>query len=131
MKLKYITLYSITLSIIFGILCAAEQDPLMDEWVLIKKKGKIYIGTSAGSIIAGPRLPDYFSDEDADLQNTDGYGFVNFTLVPHWGSEDFKERYLGERLKAVYRDNQVPLLLLTDNQYVHVKDDQMQIVELG
>lgn len=94
------------------------------------QKDKIYIGTSAGSIIAGPKLPDYFSDEKAELKNKNGYGFVNFTLLPHWGSEDFKERYLGERLKIVYKEDQVPLLLLTDNQYVHVKNDQMKIIDV-
>jgi hypothetical protein len=76
-------------------------------------------------------LPDYFSDEEAELENKNGYGFVNFTLVPHWGSEDFKERYLGERLKIVYKEDQVPLILLTDNQYVHIKDDQMKIVDVS
>src|SRR3989338_5291233 len=94
------------------------------------QKGKIYIGTSAGSIIAGPMLPAYFSDEEPKLENKNGYGFVNFTILPHWGSEDFKERYLGERLKIVYKDDQVPLLLLTDNQYVHVQNDQIKIVDV-
>lgn len=97
---------------------------------LIQNKGKIYIGTSAGSIIAGPKLPDYFSDEEAELENENGYGFVNFTVVPHWDSEDFKERYLGERLKIVYKEDQVPLLLLTDNQYVHVQNNQMKIIDV-
>jgi dipeptidase E len=103
--------------------------PVINDF--IRKKNKIYIGTSAGSIIAGPRLPDYFSDEEAELENKNGYGFVNFTLVPHWGSEDFKERYLGERLKIVYKEDQVPLILLTDNQYIHIKDDQMRIVDVS
>ena len=94
------------------------------------QKGKIYIGTSAGSIIAGPMLPDYFSEEEAELKNKNGYGFVNFTILPHWGSEDFKERYLGERLKVVYKNDQVPLLLLTDNQYVHVQNDQIKIIDV-
>ena len=97
---------------------------------LVENKGKVYIGTSAGSIIAGPKLPDYFRDEEAELENENGYGFVNFTIVPHWGSLDFKERYLGERLKIVYKENQVPLILLTDNQYVHVQDDQMKIIDV-
>ncbi len=95
------------------------------------QKGKIYIGTSAGSIIAGLKLPDYFSDEDIELENRNCYGFINFTIVPHWGTEDFKDRYLGERLKIVYKENQVPLLLLTDNQYVHVKDNHVQIINIG
>lgn len=94
------------------------------------KGGKIYIGTSAGSIIAGPKLPDYFSDEGYQLENTNGYGFVNFILVPHWGSEHFKDRYLNERLKTIYKKDQVPLLLLTNNQYVHVQDDKITIVDV-
>ena len=94
------------------------------------QKGKIYIGTSAGSIIAGPKLPAYFSDEEPKLENKNGYGFVNFTILPHWGSEDFKERYLGKRLKVVYKEDQVPLLLLTDNQYVHMLNDQMKIIDV-
>lgn len=102
--------------------------PLIKD--MIQNKRKTYIGTSAGSIIAGPCLPDYFSDEKADLKNKQGYGFVNFTVVPHWGSEHFKKRYLGTRLKIVYRDNQVPLLLLTDTQYVHVQNSKIEIIDV-
>ena len=97
---------------------------------LVQDKGRVYIGTSAGSIIAGPKLPGYLTDEKVKLENMNGYGFVNFTIVPHWGSKDFKEKYLGKRLKTVYRENQVPLLLLTDNQYVHVQNDRMKIIDV-
>lgn len=98
---------------------------------LVQDKGKIYIGTSAGSIIAGPKLPDYFPNEKrVELENENGYSLINFTILPHWGSEDFKEKYLSGRLKIVYKEDQAPLLLLTDNQYVHVKDDQMKIIDV-
>lgn len=97
---------------------------------LILKKNKIYIGTSAGSIIAGPRLPDYFSDEYKRLKNQNCYNFVNFTVLPHWGSEHFKKKYFGGRMKMVYKEKQVPLLLLTDNQYVHIYNNNAQIVEV-
>ncbi|MFA7286803.1 MAG: Type 1 glutamine amidotransferase-like domain-containing protein [Patescibacteria group bacterium] len=97
---------------------------------LVQKKGKVYIGTSAGSVIAGPRLSDYYIDESTELEDKKGYGFVNFTIVPHWGSGDFRKTYLGERLKIVYKEDQVPLLLLTDNQYVHIKDEQMKIIDV-
>jgi len=96
----------------------------------IRNRKKIYISTSAGSIIAGPKLPDYFLDVVNKTENVTGYNFVNFTILPHWGSEHFKERYLGERLKLAYKESQVPLLLLTDNQYVHVRNDQAQIVDV-
>jgi len=97
---------------------------------LVNQGGKTYIGTSAGSIMAGPTLPDYFRDDSVHLENRDCYGFVNFTLIPHWGSDNFKERYLGERLKATYRTDQVPLLILTDNQYVHITDNSLNIVDV-
>ncbi|MFZ2187847.1 MAG: Type 1 glutamine amidotransferase-like domain-containing protein [Candidatus Moraniibacteriota bacterium] len=97
---------------------------------LVSVKGKIYIGTSAGSIIAGPKLPDYFREEEVTLKNRNTYGLVNFTIVPHWGSLDFKEKYLGERMKSVYKEDQVPLVLLTDNQYVHVQNDHMKIIDV-
>ena len=97
-----------------------------DSLELIKGKvlgGKPYIGTSAGSIICGPELPDYYYDEISGLTDTKCFNFVNFTLVPHWGDEHFRERYVGSRLEKTYRDTQVPLLLLTDRQYVQVLED--------
>ena len=87
------------------------------------KEGKPYIGTSAGSIVCGPRLPDYFYEDLEDLEDPAGFNSVNFTLVPHWGDEYFKERHIGERLKRAYRIDQDPLLLLTDRQYVQVLED--------
>jgi dipeptidase E len=102
-----------------------QQLQITKSFDLIKQKvfgGKPYIGTSAGSIICGTRLPDYFREEDRDrgLSNTEGFNFVNFTIIPHWGDEYFKERYIGKRLESVYKDTQDPLLLLTDRQYVQV-----------
>jgi len=100
---------------------------------LIQNKGKIYIGTSTGSIIAGPKIPDYLTDESEDIElgGLEGYGLVNFTIVPHWGSENFKERYLSKRLKIAYEKYSEPLILLRDNQYVHVRDDQIIIVDVN
>jgi len=99
---------------------------------LILEKGKIYIGTSAGSIITGPKIPLYLleDNENIKLSDTKGYGFVNFTILPHWGSVDFKEKYLSKRLNMVYKEDQVPLILLTDNQYVHIQDDHMEIIDV-
>jgi dipeptidase E len=98
---------------------------------LILKKGKIYIGTSAGSIIAGPKLPLYLveDDDNVHLEDSRGFGFVNFTILPHWGSEDFRDKYLNNRMDIVYTLDQVPLLLLTDNQYVRVRDDHIEVVD--
>lgn len=98
----------------------------------IEKQGKTYIGTSAGSIIAGPKVPDYLFGDDEKMSEDErkGYGFVNFTVVPHWGTDAFRSKYLDTRLKIAYVPTQVPLLLLTDNQYVFVKGDKLEVVDV-
>lgn len=99
---------------------------------LILENGKTYIGTSAGSIIAGPTVPPYLYEESKIPNETkrQGYGFVNFTIVAHWGDKFFKDRYLKTRLKMVYRKSQNPLLLLTNNQYVYINDDCVKIIDI-
>lgn len=98
---------------------------------LIEVHGKAYIGTSAGSIITGSKLPEYFfDDESKDPEKYKGYGFVNFTLFPHWGRKDFRKKYLDSRLEMAFREDQIPLLLLTDNQYVIVEDEKLEIVNV-
>ncbi len=96
----------------------------------IQEKGKVYIGTSAGSIIAGPKLLEYHKMEGVILEDRKAYDLVNFTTVPHWGSEDFKEKYLGGRIADIYREDQVPLILLTDDQYVHVRNGIIEIIDI-
>lgn len=98
---------------------------------LILEDGKVYIGTSAGSIIAGPRLTDYLAIDAPDITDTTAYGLVNFTLVPHWGDADFRERYLERRLPIAYHEKQVPLIALSDTQYCHVKNGAMTIVDVN
>jgi len=95
------------------------------------KAGKIYIGTSAGSIITGPFIPEYLRDDTkhSDVENKPSFGFVNFTVIPHWGSDFFKKEYLGKRLKVAYKTDSVPYVLITDNQYLLVEDDHFKIIE--
>lgn len=104
---------------------------LIKDYINIDEK--IYIGTSAGSIIAGPTLPDYLLDENevTDVEHKKGYEFVNFTIVPHWGSKHFKNLYLQGRLEKAYKDDQVPLLLLTDKQYLFVQGDKIEIINVS
>lgn len=100
---------------------------------LINNKGKTYIGTSAGSIITGFACPDYLLSNSVmkDIANKFGYGFVPFVILPHWGSEDFREKYLGTRLALAYTENQYPLITLTDSQYIHIQDGQMTFVDVS
>ncbi len=87
------------------------------------KNGKPYIGTSAGSIIAGPKVPEYFSEEEPELEDRKAFNFVNFTMMPHWGDNYFEERDIAKRLKIAYQPHENPILILTDKQYVQVLEN--------
>ncbi len=96
------------------------------------KNGGIYIGQSAGSYLAGPTLePAYKYDQEEwvkKLDNLDGFGLVDFTIMPHFGREDKKETYLQERFKNIYGTD-YKIILLTDSQYIRVQDDGMYKIE--
>ena len=97
------------------------------------KAGKIYIGTSAGSIVAGPDIyPTYNLDKVKEAPRLKGYkclGLVDFVVLPHWGSQHFKERYLKQRLTHNYNIKN-KLILLNNYQYVQIESDWYRIVEV-
>lgn len=91
---------------------------------LIKKfveNGVVYIGSSAGSMVAGPDL--YVTREKKELdpvpeiKDFKGLGITDLMIQPHWGSEHFKESYLNEIMKHSYIPG-YKQILLSDNQYV-------------
>lgn len=99
---------------------------------LIKQKvhdGKPYIGTSAGSIIAGPKVPQYLEDaEGITVDDDTGFQFTNTIIVPHWGSVHFKEMYLEHRLKFAYDASEPPFLLLSDFHYIAIEGNKIEVI---
>ncbi len=94
-------------------------------------KGGVYIGTSTGSFIAaqdtGPGLSlETYLEEGFD---TKGIGLVNFLVMPHWGTDVFRESYI-KMPKDAY-DMKVPMIILNDLQYVWVHGENMHIVDLA
>lgn len=94
-------------------------------------KGMIYVGSSAGAVIASPNisLEKHFEDRKnpPKLESYDALNLCNFHVLPHWGSEHFKKEYL-EMLPSGYEQN-LPLITLTDNQAAEVFDGRMEIIE--
>jgi len=97
------------------------------------ESGKIYIGSSAGSLVAGPDIyPVRFADDikmAPKLKDYKGFGLVDFMVLPHWGHEDFKKAYLGGLIKSIY-NNEHKTILLTNYQYVEVNEDTYKIEEI-
>lgn len=95
--------------------------------------GKIYIGSSAGSIIAGPNIyPVRHLDDDdfPHLKGFEGLNLVDFVVFPHWGSEYFKGLYLNRRLEYNY-NNKYKYMLLTDNQYLEVEEGCIKFIDVA
>ena len=97
------------------------------------KSGKLYISTSAGSIIAGP---DIFPTRNLEkfakapkLDNYKGLCLVDFIIMPHWGGQDFKMRYINNRLENAYSE-EYSIILLPNNSYVMVEDDKVEIIKV-
>jgi dipeptidase E len=97
------------------------------------KEGKVYIGTSAGSIVAGADVyPTYYIDkaeEAKNLKDYNGLNLVDFTVFPHWGSEHFRDRYLNQRMEHAYKLG-YKIILLNDNQYIAVEGDKYRIIDV-
>lgn len=99
---------------------------------LVLNQGKVYIGSSAGSLIAAPDITPAVNIDDTakapNLKDYEGFNLIDLVVLPHWGSERFKELYMKTRLEKSYSTKN-KIILLTDNQYLYVKDDWYQIVE--
>ena len=90
-------------------------------------EGKIYIGTSAGSIVAGPDISAVKNlDNESlapELKGYKGLSLTDIVALPHWGSPYFKDLYLNQRLDHVYNNPVHKIVLLTDNQYLACEDN--------
>ncbi len=97
-------------------------------------KGMIYIGSSAGSVIAGPDIDPVARPERTEmakeLSGTIGFGLVDFSVIPHWADEGRREMAFKVRLPHIYQDKW-KLILLTNSQYVEVKDEYYRICDIG
>lgn len=98
------------------------------------ENGKCYIGSSAGSMIAGPDI--YASrekDELAEAPLLDGFealGITDIVIQPHWGSDHFRETYLNEVVTNLYTPNH-KIILLSDSQYVIINGQNIQIMDVA
>ncbi len=109
----------------------SEFETFVHEFV---DSGKMYIGTSCGSIIMGQDISPLQKLSDlASLSkpiDTTGFGVVDVTILPHWGSSEFRERWLNtESLSLMYK-TESPLIALNNYEYVEVLDDQFRIIDV-
>ena len=91
------------------------------------KKGVLYVGVSAGSIVAGPNidlcyLKGFDDPSVVKLKNTKSLNFVPFTIFPHY---EPKWKKVVEKNK-----NKLPekLVFLTDDQAISLENKKIKLV---
>lgn len=120
--------------------CGGNTFYLLDQVIktgcdeIIKNKienGMIYIGSSAGSMIIGKRIDLVSTIDDSskapDLKS-DGLGIVDIAVLPHWGSDDFREEYM-KGFESMYIEG-IKIVPLTNQQYIWIKDDLIQTIQV-
>lgn len=97
---------------------------------IVKEKvaeGTIYIGSSAGSVIAGPDIEsvaDFDDRNEAQLNDTKGFGFIESVILPHYRKSESSAYH-----KVIQQfQNQYKFLLLTDQQMVYVNSDDIATI---
>ena len=94
------------------------------------EKGGIYIGSSAGTILAGPSIElakNIDNQEEAsELKSLDGLGLINFVVLPHYDDKDFKDK-IDKNLQK-YKKYKYKIIKISDNQAVVIKENSFKII---
>jgi len=93
-------------------------------------EGKIYIGSSAGSIIVGPNIEPvkYFDDPNvAQSKSSQGFNLVDFVVLPHYGREKYE---LLHKMVITEFGKKYKLVTLTDEQFVLADGKNNQILTI-
>ncbi len=94
------------------------------------EKGKIYIGSSAGSVICSPTIEGFKQFDDPSLapglENYNGLDLVDSIIIPHAQKEKYFERI--EKTSLAMNKLGYDVIKLTDNQAFVVKGKKGEVI---
>lgn len=127
---NYFDIYYVAGGNTFYILDRLKKTNLFSTIKKAVADGKIYIGTSAGSIIAGPDIEiagfgPSGDENDIHLKNLSGLGLVNFLVYPHYLK---KEKAVVEKF---YKLSKKPIIVLADGQAIIVSGNRRKLIGKG
>ena len=99
-----------------------------DKWIIEALKHKVYVGSSAGSILATPTIAVAgLADHNLPrLKDLEGLGLVNFEFIPHvpeFIDPNSAEQYGKTTKRAVY--------VVDDQTAIKVEDDDTTVISEG
>ncbi len=99
---------------------------LVKEYV---RQGKIYVGSSAGSILAGPSTEPYWESEQEDLppyfimNDFSALNLVDFVTLPHYNKPVYEAEFKTKLIPKY--ENKFKFKILRDNEAIMLKDDKI------
>ncbi len=94
-------------------------------------KGIIYVGSSAGSVLAGSTI-EHIEDLDdktkASLTSFKGIGLIDFLILPHYG--DSKYKYKFQQIMKKWSDKKYKIQTLTNTQVIVVNNNKIEILKI-
>ena len=88
--------------------------------------GKPYIGSSAGSIVAGPTIKTTKDMPVLEPESFESFGFVPFQISPHYLDPDPKSIHMGEtqeeRIGHFLEENDAPVIGLREGSLLRVEE---------
>jgi dipeptidase E len=114
-------------------LLKALQDERLIEPIRARVRGGVpYIGSSAGSIVAGPSLKTTKDMPIVQPASFEALALVPFQISPHFLDPDPSSRHMGEtqeeRIRQFLEENDAPVVGLREGAWLRVEDGR---VELG
>ncbi len=91
---------------------------------------KVYIGSSAGSIVTGSDI-EFIAEMDdpsrATLTDYTGFGWIDFLFLPHFKSPAMPEMAkVAEKIASTYQ-GKTPMMVFEDHQVVYMTDVQQHL----
>lgn len=87
--------------------------------------GKVYVGVSAGSVLAGPNINirNLYKDNDIGIEDFQGLNITDIIVIPHYTEEE------KEKIEQIKEDTKYEIITLTDNQALLIIDEDIKVIE--
>ena len=95
------------------------------------KSGAPYIGSSAGSNVAGPTIKTTKDMPIVQPRSFDSLGLVPFQISPHYQDPDPNSRHMGEtqeeRILQFLEESETPVVGMREGAWLLVEDDSVKL----
>lgn len=106
-----------------------EENNLKDKIIDFANSGKIYAGSSAGAIVAGPTIEDVDTIDDPDVPPNridEGLNLTKYVVLPHVNHPVCADK-IAESAKHIMTKN-LDLIELEDGMIFVQKDEKYEII---